>query len=237
MKASYKFIGSVIMMAALAACGGGDGGSDSNTDSKPDDSSKPPVEEPTSKLSPFIYYSHDHSGAREVKLDAEASSATITLGSDSISYTYDAANNSFSATGGYSMIGGLDGDNPGAQVCKDGKSTHLVLPADAKAAKLQDLVGKTFKVYEDCQLGDGKGAIPASVTFHSDGSLSMQVNAGTESADAAQVSALLSEEGLKETSSVTKLRPFLIGNQITIVFHSLGSGSKESYIAAWTYEP
>ena len=173
MKASYKFIGSVIMMAALAACGGGDGGSGSNTDSKPDDSSKPPVEEPTSKLSPFIYYSHDHSGAREVKLDPEASSATITLGSDTISYTYDAANNSFSATGGYSMIGGLDGDNPGAQVCKDGKSTHLVLPADAKAAKLQDLIGKTFKVYEDCQLSDGKGSIPASVAFNSDGSATL----------------------------------------------------------------
>ena len=231
MKTHYKFIGSVIMMAALAACGGGDGGG--SDDNKIDDEGKPPVEETGSKLSTFMYYSNDYASAREVQLDPEASNATITLGSDTISYTYDAAGGSFSATGNYTMIGGLDGDNPGAQVCKAGQSVHVLLPADPQVAKLQDLAGKTFKVYEDCQLSDGKGSIPASVTFNSDGSATLLEGGQSVSVSAAQVSALFSETGFKDESGVTKLNAYRVGSDITIIYRQLD----QKLIAAWTYSP
>ena len=231
MKTHYKFIGSVIMMAALTACGGGDGGG--NNDGKLDDTSKPPIQEPASNLSTFVYYSNDYASAREVQLDPAASSATITLGSDTISYTYDAASNRFSASNGYSMIGGLDGDNPSAQVCKGGQSIHVLLPADPQVAKLQDLTGKTFKVYEDCQLSDGKGSIPASVAFNSDGSATLLEGGQSISVSAVQVSSLFSETGFKDESGVTKLNAYRVGSDITIIYRQLD----QKLIAAWTYSP
>ncbi|RGE46206.1 hypothetical protein DZC30_05455 [Comamonas testosteroni] len=236
MNTSRKLMATAFMTAALTACGGGGGGDSSDGGSSPQPP-QPPTETPqapsSSQPGRYIYYSNNHDGTREIELDPQATSATVTLGADTFTYTYNAATESFKASDGYSLIGGLDGDNPGAQVCRNGQSIHLVLPASATVTQPQALAGKSFKWYEDCQQGDGKGEIPSSVTFNSDGSLSIQADGGTESVSAAQVNALFSEAGYTDSDGKTKLHAYQIGTAVTVVFRQIG----KQIIAAWTYEP
>lgn len=235
MKSPWKLMSTVIAVAALAACGGGDssdggnggnnGGSGGDTGASGGNGSNP---------TSFVYHSRDYNGTRETLLDPKAASGTLVLGGDTFTYTYATATQTFTAADGYRLIGGLEG-KPGIQVCEADVSAHVVLPANAVPATIDDLKGKELTWYEDCTVSDGTGPapLPSSVRFGSDGSLSVLTDGQADTVDAMQVSELLSDAGFTDGSGTTRLHAYRAGEQIIVVFHQV----TQKIIASWVYAP
>ncbi|WP_159917828.1 hypothetical protein [Pantoea sp. 18069] len=249
MKNALKILSVALLATSLMACGGGDdnentadaggSGGSSNTDGSggADGSGGSGSGLPAGTLVAHSYFSRDFSGTRQVELDLQIDSATTTLGSDTFTYTYNTAAGTWSASDGYSLIGGLADNHPGVQVCKDGESAHVVLPANAQPATLEDLKGKTLTWYEDCKVSDGTGEdpLPSSVTFASDGSLEVKTTGQTETEyqSPENVAALLSDSGFADDSGTTRLFAYKVGERPVVVHHNLS----EEIITTWVYEP
>lgn len=239
MKNSLKLLSAALLMASLVACGGsGDDESPTGEPGTPSGPSGPSGPGTGGGTAPdttvnYTYHSRDFAGVRQVSIDPEASSGSVTLGSDT--FTYQEAGGTTTASAGYSLIGGLDDGDPGVQVCHNGMSKHVVLPVGVQPATIADLQGKTFTWYEDCKVGDGTGPdpLPSSVTIAADGSFEVITPGSTDKdlGTAQDLAALLSPGGLVEGAETTHLYAYKLGAQAVVVFQTNG------IIASWVQAP
>lgn len=194
---SYKkLLLSTACILALSACGGGGGDGDSGA-SSPDT----PVKPDTGNVKTHDYYSLDHNGKRTVQINHTADSGVLNLNGEDIGWS---VTNDALAVTGYAFLSMHEkhDSDVGLLLCPGTASTdakHVVVPNSATsyesvAQALEDLKGKVFHEYTDCQAAPTDG-FPV-LTFQSDGTIHVKERDSTEDTlTTAQVQSLFSSTG------------------------------------------
>jgi hypothetical protein len=214
----------IVLGVMLTACGGGGGGTPVTT--------QPVTTQPVTPAALNFNYQYTSLtasptfGLSSVTLGSTATSGTVTLVagtvSDVIGYQLNTTSGVLTPASPYTMAGDLR--QAALMVCKPAntvegnifptdvyaKAIHVGIPATAIAGSVEDLKGKTFDIYENCE---------STIRVVFDASANGSIFQGTSSLGgftAASIDALLKPEGLTQivgtetarTDTVTQYRVF-----------------------------